>query len=526
MFSRQTYRPPAVRAADSAPARPGPRIRARLRVGPVDDPLEQEADRAADAVLHGNRGAVAGIPNFLVQRNCAACSAGEDKDTVRREPRGQPGAVPAAADAAAVSGVVAGRPLPPEQRAYFEPRFGRDFGGVLIADGPAAQASAEALGARAFTLGRTIVFAHGEYDPGSMEGKRLIAHELAHVVQAPDNDTVHRQPDDEPEESVPVRAGLVMNMSELCGPDGCFDDSRIYGELERSRAEDVAAEARATAERKRRRDIRAHGSKQQKWELEFEDHYHRYKGVGAVAGLRDDGIMTPTGVRVPAQPGDYLSPRPFYERRNAAFLAWQGFIHYAEIVEAGHDAAARELALKTNRGFPLRDDQLDLAAYTKWSYKAKTTREAVEAAILLASGITAVQQVLARSTAGTFARNFAGIANTPAAANGARMTVEGVAFGGVRVARTGGEYFTSYDMIVNVGRVHNQGKAMHAAFELGTVQAARQAGATTARVGVSNVVNPAWAGHLKAQGYWWEMIPVGPNRYTGFWTRVFRISGG
>jgi hypothetical protein len=76
-----------------------------------------------------------------------------------------------------------GQPLTADLRAFFEPRFGRTFADVRIHTDPAAQTSADALGARAFTTGGDIAFAADEYQPSSAEGKRLIAHELAHYVQ-------------------------------------------------------------------------------------------------------------------------------------------------------------------------------------------------------------------------------------------------------------------------------------------------------------------------------------------------------
>jgi hypothetical protein len=76
-----------------------------------------------------------------------------------------------------------GRPLDAGTRAWMEPRFGHSFADVRIhADGQAA-ASAEAVSARAYTVGRDLVFGAGRYAPGSAEGRGLIAHELAHVVQ-------------------------------------------------------------------------------------------------------------------------------------------------------------------------------------------------------------------------------------------------------------------------------------------------------------------------------------------------------
>lgn len=68
-------------------------------------------------------------------------------------------------------------------RGYLEPRFGYDFSQVRVHTGPAAAASADAVAARAYTVGQDIVFAGGAYTPGTTEGRRLIAHELTHVVQ-------------------------------------------------------------------------------------------------------------------------------------------------------------------------------------------------------------------------------------------------------------------------------------------------------------------------------------------------------
>jgi len=76
-----------------------------------------------------------------------------------------------------------GNPLPPGIRAFMEERFGVDFSNVRIhADSEAAR-MARALNAEAFTYGRDIYFGEGRYKPETTEGKRLLAHELTHVVQ-------------------------------------------------------------------------------------------------------------------------------------------------------------------------------------------------------------------------------------------------------------------------------------------------------------------------------------------------------
>jgi hypothetical protein len=76
-----------------------------------------------------------------------------------------------------------GRPLDPATRALFEPRLGRDLGGVRVHTDGAAAASASAVGALAWTVGRDVAFASGRYEPATEAGRRLLAHELAHVAQ-------------------------------------------------------------------------------------------------------------------------------------------------------------------------------------------------------------------------------------------------------------------------------------------------------------------------------------------------------
>jgi hypothetical protein len=76
-----------------------------------------------------------------------------------------------------------GQSLDPATRSFFEPRFGRDLGGVQVHTSPSASQSAAALQARAFASGNHLVFGAGQYMPAGGEGRRLLAHELAHVVQ-------------------------------------------------------------------------------------------------------------------------------------------------------------------------------------------------------------------------------------------------------------------------------------------------------------------------------------------------------
>ena len=76
-----------------------------------------------------------------------------------------------------------GRGLEPDLRRGFERRFGGDLGRVRIHTGGAAAAAARRVRARAYTLGNDMVFGAGQYRPGSIAGRWILAHELAHVAQ-------------------------------------------------------------------------------------------------------------------------------------------------------------------------------------------------------------------------------------------------------------------------------------------------------------------------------------------------------
>ena len=86
---------------------------------------------------------------------------------------------------AAVDGAAGGRgrPLEPTLRLDMEQRFGHDFSRVRVHTGAAAAQSAHRLHAAAYTLGSEIVFGENAFDAGRQTGRRLLAHELAHVIQ-------------------------------------------------------------------------------------------------------------------------------------------------------------------------------------------------------------------------------------------------------------------------------------------------------------------------------------------------------
>jgi hypothetical protein len=76
-----------------------------------------------------------------------------------------------------------GGALDGETRSFMESRLGHDFSRVRVHDDARAAESARAVGAKAYTVGRDVVFGPGQYAPGNDGGRRLLAHELTHVIQ-------------------------------------------------------------------------------------------------------------------------------------------------------------------------------------------------------------------------------------------------------------------------------------------------------------------------------------------------------
>jgi hypothetical protein len=117
----------------------------------------------------------------------------------------------------------AGHPLPESTQFFMEDRFGSDFSNVRVhTDDTAVQMSQE-IGAQAFTHGRDVYFNAGKYDPGSSQGRNLLAHELTHTVQQGASPAVKRsviRPDavqrqaDAVEEAMDLEAELAASDAE------------------------------------------------------------------------------------------------------------------------------------------------------------------------------------------------------------------------------------------------------------------------------------------------------------------------
>jgi hypothetical protein len=153
-------------------------LQRKLAINEPGDAHEQEADRVSERVMrmpdttntavHGN---VPGIQLKTAGSNAGSGEAPPIVHDVLRSP---------------------GHPLDKSTRDFMEPRFGQDFSNVRVHTDTRAAESAQAVDAKAYTVGNNVVFGPGEFAPGTHEGQKLLGHELTHVVQQSGN--LSRQP--------------------------------------------------------------------------------------------------------------------------------------------------------------------------------------------------------------------------------------------------------------------------------------------------------------------------------------------
>lgn len=140
-------------------------IQTKLKIGEPGDKYEQEADRIADEVMR--------MPEPSVQRKTIANPTPLNSEQ-------SPSEVPPIVHEVLNS---PSQPLHPETRTFMESRFKHDFSQVRVHTDARAAESAQAVQAIAYTFGRSVVFGIGQYTPRTIAGRKLIAHELTHVLQ-------------------------------------------------------------------------------------------------------------------------------------------------------------------------------------------------------------------------------------------------------------------------------------------------------------------------------------------------------
>ncbi len=194
------------------------RAQAKLTIGQPNDKYEQEADRVSDQVMRMSDTDIAQkvedgiIQPMQIQRMCKACDEeitqrqleesdeqlqakfndesiqrqeeDEEEEAIQaKESLGQTPQLNTSIESRINHLKGGGQPLDKATRSFFEPRFGRDFSSVRIHNTEPAADVSRSINARAFTWDNNIAFGFGEYQPQSRNGKRLLGHELTHVIQ-------------------------------------------------------------------------------------------------------------------------------------------------------------------------------------------------------------------------------------------------------------------------------------------------------------------------------------------------------
>jgi hypothetical protein len=159
----------------------------KLTINQPNDIYEQEADAVADKVMRMTDKDIVQTKFFkppvsAIQRKCTHCEE-EEKKMQRKEMNEEETKEDKGVEHYVDNLNNQGQPLPNETRNFYEPRFGYDFSGVKVHTDTVAAKSAQSINALAYTSGNHIVFNSGQYSPGTDSGKRLLGHELTHVVQ-------------------------------------------------------------------------------------------------------------------------------------------------------------------------------------------------------------------------------------------------------------------------------------------------------------------------------------------------------
>ena len=172
-------------------------IQPKLSINNPNDEYEKQADEISNKMMRIETSTIqTNTENNLffkpvaispVQRKCAHCKEEEKKSDSYRMQRKEIDSEEATAESGLENYVGNlsgnGQPLPTEIRNFYEPRFGYDFSNVKVHTDAVAAKSTQSINALAYTSGNNIVFNNGQYSPQTESGKRLLGHELTHVVQ-------------------------------------------------------------------------------------------------------------------------------------------------------------------------------------------------------------------------------------------------------------------------------------------------------------------------------------------------------
>ncbi|MCW3109291.1 MAG: hypothetical protein JWQ09_3797 [Segetibacter sp.] len=167
-------------------------FQSKLSINAPGDEYEQEADAMADKVMRMSNTSYQNTffspTQPFVQRKCDACEEEDKTEHIQRKAQNISEVNASNHVENYISSLSGnGKNLSQGERSFFEPKMGYDFSNVKIHADSKANGSAKSLNALAYTHGNNIVFGNNQYQPGTNEGKKLLAHELTHVVQQNSN---------------------------------------------------------------------------------------------------------------------------------------------------------------------------------------------------------------------------------------------------------------------------------------------------------------------------------------------------
>jgi hypothetical protein len=166
-------------------------VQRSMAVSQPGDAVEREAEAVAEAI----GGATVGVQRKGIGGTCESAPSDDDSQAIAGEEPADEGTAMAMAsgsrvepldpegEAALAASRGAGFALADDVRSHMEPRFRADFSGVRVHTDAVADRLSRRMGAEAFTTGADLYFRAGRYAPATGDGRRLIAHELTHVVQ-------------------------------------------------------------------------------------------------------------------------------------------------------------------------------------------------------------------------------------------------------------------------------------------------------------------------------------------------------
>lgn len=186
------------------------------------DPAEREASRLAAPLARGERVSVVEAAGPRLHRDCAACWSGSCacEQPIFREIEGDDASGELSSDDIAR---FHGAPLADDVRAPLEQQLGADLSQVRVDDSPAASEAARKIHARAFTVGKQIMFSRDAFRPDTLHGLELLTHELVHVAQQARGGgaAIHRDDDDDAKTELELARGEYDE-----------EEERLYDEYE------------------------------------------------------------------------------------------------------------------------------------------------------------------------------------------------------------------------------------------------------------------------------------------------------